>query len=80
MRELSHSQRRLMDEFARDPDASNDELAARLGWSASYVEKILRGVYAVYRVESRTGAVVTHLRRTGKPRRRHDPDTMGMGL
>lgn len=24
VRELSHSQRRLMDEFARDPDASND--------------------------------------------------------
>lgn len=81
VRELSRSQRRLMDEFARDPDASNDELAARLGWSEGYVERLMSGVFTVYRVTTRTGAYAVHARRRGPAvRRRHDPETLGMGL
>ncbi len=79
--ELSRSQRRLMDEFARDPDASNEELAARLGWSVQNVTRLMSGVFAVYRVQSRTGALVTHLRRRGPAvRRRQDRVSEPMGL
>lgn len=79
VRELSRSQRRLMDAFVRDPDASNGELAARLGWSANYVEELFHGVFAVYRVQTRTGACMAHQRRKGR-KARIDPVTEAMGL
>lgn len=79
VRELSRSQRRLMDAFVRDPDASNEELAARLGWSIGYVELLMSGVFAVYRVQTRTGACMAHSRRRG-PAVRRDTATEPMGL
>jgi DNA-binding CsgD family transcriptional regulator len=80
LRELSRAQRRLMDEFARDPDARNDELAYRLGWSVGYVEQLFAGVFATYRVTTRAGAVVAHIRRRGSRVRRQDDLTEPMGL
>jgi DNA-binding CsgD family transcriptional regulator len=80
LRELSRAQRRLMDEFARDPDASNDELAHRLGRSVGYVEQLFTGVFATYRVTTRTGAYAVHIRRRGSRVRRQDNLTEPMGL
>jgi hypothetical protein len=79
VQELSRPQRRLMDTFAANPDWKNAQLAHELGVSESYVDQLLRGVFAVYRVRTRTGAVVAHLRRHGR-RSRVDVATMEMGL
>lgn len=80
VRELSRSQRRLMDALVRDPDASNGELAVRLGCSTGYVEKLLHGVFSVYQVQTRTGACMAHARRRGPAVRKRDTATEPMGL
>lgn len=69
VRDLSKPQRRLMDIFVQNPDASNEELAHQYGCGVDRVEKILSGVFATYRVQTRTGAVVAHLRRHPSTRR-----------
>lgn len=81
VRELSRAQRRLMDVLIDRPDSTDLELAAALGWSDAYVSKLLRGVFATYRVHSRTGAAVVHLRRTNgkrRPKAEPQPDTLGL--
>lgn len=70
IRDLSRPQRRLMDAFLEHPDWSNDQLAHALGCSVAVVEKHFKGVFQLYRVQSRTGAFAEHARRHPLPKRR----------
>lgn len=79
VRDLSRAQCRVMDLLAEDGDRTNKQLAHMTGWSPSYVEKLLTGAFAVYRVQSRTGAVAAHIRRRGR-RVRALPQSETLGL
>ena len=80
IRDLSNPQRRLMDVFVDHPDWTNALLAHELGWTTDYVEQVMRGVFQVYRVQSRTGAFAVHSRRHPPTRRRPAPQVESLEL